>query len=41
MVTSDNFELLPDVVALEVELEQADDLDEIFAKEDREPHADL
>jgi energy-coupling factor transporter ATP-binding protein EcfA2 len=41
VVTADNFELLPDVVALEVELEQADDLDEIFAKEDREPHADL
>lgn len=41
VVTADNFELLPDVVALEVELEQADDLDEIFAKEDQEPHADL
>ncbi len=41
IVTSDNFEYLPDVVALEVELKQADDLDEIFAKEDREHHANL
>lgn len=41
IVTSDNFEYLPDVVALEVELEQADNLDEIFAREDRERHANL
>ncbi|SHI43963.1 ATPase/GTPase, AAA15 family [Hymenobacter daecheongensis DSM 21074] len=41
VLTADNFEYLPDVVALEVELEQADDLDEIFAKEDRERHANL
>ena len=41
IVTTDNFEYLPDVVALEVELEQVDDLDKIFAKEDRERHANL
>ncbi|SET34277.1 AAA family ATPase [Hymenobacter actinosclerus] len=41
IVTSDNFEYLPDVVALEAELEQADELDEIFAKEDRAHHANL
>lgn len=41
VVTTDNFEYLPDVVALEVELEQADNLDEIFAREDRERHANL
>ena len=41
VVTTDNFEYLPDVVALEVELEQADSLDEIFAREDRERHANL
>lgn len=41
IVTRDSFEYLPDVVALEVELEQADDLDEIFAREDRERHANL
>ncbi|WP_418886494.1 AAA family ATPase [Hymenobacter psoromatis] len=40
VVTTDNFEYLPDVVALEVELEQADDLEEIFAREDRQFHAD-
>ncbi len=31
----DNFELLPDIVALEVELQQADDLEAIFAREDQ------
>ncbi len=41
IVTTDNFEYLPDVVALEVELEQADSLDAIFAREDRERHANL
>lgn len=40
VVRRDNFEYLPDVVALEVELEQADDLDEIFAREDRQANAD-
>ena len=40
VVTTDNFEYLPDVVALEVELEQADELDIIFAREDRERNAD-
>lgn len=39
IVTNDNFEYLPDVVALEVELEQADDLEEIFVREDQERHA--
>ena len=39
VVTSDNFEYLPDVVALEVELEQADALEEIFVREDQERHA--
>ena len=37
--TVDDFELLPHVVALEVELAQADDLEEIFAREDRLPDA--
>lgn len=40
IVTRDDFKFLPDVVALEVELEQADDLEEIFAREDRQFHAD-
>jgi len=40
VVTRDDFELLPDIVALEVELEQADDLEEIFAREDQQPNAD-
>ncbi|WP_375419382.1 ATP/GTP-binding protein [uncultured Hymenobacter sp.] len=35
VVTKDDFKFLPDVVALEVELEQADDLEEIFAREDQ------
>jgi predicted ATPase len=39
VVTTDDFELLPDVVALDVELEQADALEEIFAKEDQQPDA--
>ena len=39
VVVQDNFEYLPDVVALDVELEQADKLEEIFAREDRESHA--
>lgn len=39
LLTRDDFEYLPDVVALEVELEQADDLEEIFAREDRQFHA--
>ena len=34
-----DFEYLPDVVALTVELEQADDLEEIFVREDREYYA--
>lgn len=41
VVSTDNFEFLPDVVALQVELEQADELDAIFAREDREHHANL
>ncbi len=41
IVSTDNFEHLPDVVALRVELEQADELDAIFAREDRERHAKL
>ena len=41
IVSTDNFEHLPDVVALEAELEQVDELDAIFAREDRERHADL
>lgn len=39
IVSTDNFEFLPDVVALEVELEQADNLEEIFIREDQEYHA--
>ena len=39
VVAVDDFELLPDIVALNVELEQADDLDEIFAREDQLPNA--
>ena len=33
VVARDDFKFLPDVVALEVELDQADDLEEIFARE--------
>ena len=40
IVTTDNFEYLPDIVALEVELEQADALEEIFVREDQQRHAD-
>ncbi|WP_071891083.1 AAA family ATPase [Hymenobacter sp. PAMC 26628] len=39
IVTTDNFELLPDVVALAAELKQADELEEIFIREDREYYA--
>jgi len=39
VITTDNFEHLPDVVALEVELKQADELEEIFIREDREYYA--
>ena len=35
VVTREDFKYLPDVVALEVELDQADDLEEIFARESR------
>jgi energy-coupling factor transporter ATP-binding protein EcfA2 len=41
IVSTDNFEHLPDVVALEAELAQVDELDAIFAREDRERHANL
>ena len=41
IVSTDNFEHLPDVVALESELAQVDELDAIFAREDRERHANL
>lgn len=37
--TKDDFELLPDIVALDEELEQADELEAIFANEDRSAHA--
>jgi predicted ATPase len=40
VVTTDDFKYLPDVVALEVELEQADELEDIFAKEATQFHAD-
>jgi energy-coupling factor transporter ATP-binding protein EcfA2 len=39
IVSTDNFELLPDVVALSEELKQADELEEIFIREDREYYA--
>ncbi|WP_083325839.1 AAA family ATPase [Hymenobacter coccineus] len=39
VVTTDNFEYLPDVVALAEELKQADELEEIFIREDREYYA--
>jgi energy-coupling factor transporter ATP-binding protein EcfA2 len=39
IVSTDNFEHLPDVVALEVELKQADELENIFIREDREYYA--
>lgn len=40
IVSTDNFEYLPDVVALSEELKQADELEEIFIREDQEYHAD-
>lgn len=36
IIETDNFEHLPDVVALSEELKQADELEEIFIREDRE-----
>jgi energy-coupling factor transporter ATP-binding protein EcfA2 len=39
IVSTDNFEHLPDVVALAEELKQADELEEIFIREDQEYHA--
>lgn len=39
IVSTDNFEFLPDVVALAEELKQADELEEIFIREDREHYA--
>lgn len=39
IVSTDNFEYLPDVVALAEELKQADELEEIFIREDREYYA--
>jgi len=39
IVSTDNFELLPDVVALSEELKQADELEDIFIREDREYYA--
>jgi len=40
VISRDNFEYLPDVVALDVELEQADKLEEVFIRDDQEFHAD-
>jgi len=39
IIETDNFEHLPDVVALSEELKQADELEEIFIREDREYYA--
>jgi predicted ATP-dependent endonuclease of OLD family len=39
IVSTDNFEYLPDVVALAEELKQADELEEIFIRDDREYYA--
>lgn len=39
IVSTDNFEFLPDIVALSEELKQADELEEIFIREDQEYHA--
>ena len=39
IISTDNFEFLPDVVALSEELKQADKLEEIFIREDQEYHA--
>ncbi len=41
VVTRDDFELLPDIVALDEELAQADTLEGIFATEDRSANADV
>lgn len=40
VIAMDNFEYLPDIRALEVELEQAEALEEIFVREDQQRHAD-
>jgi predicted ATP-binding protein involved in virulence len=40
VVATDDFKYLPDVVALDVELEQADALEDVFAKEATQSHAD-
>ncbi|HEX8656930.1 MAG TPA: AAA family ATPase [Hymenobacter sp.] len=40
VVTKDDFEYLPDVVALQVELEQADALEEVFIQDDQKANAD-
>jgi len=39
VISTSNFEYLPDVVALAEELKQADELEEIFIREDQEYHA--
>lgn len=39
IISTDNFEFLSDVVALSEELKQADELEEIFIREDQEYHA--
>jgi hypothetical protein len=39
VIAADNFEYLPDVVALAEELKQADELEEIFIRDDREYYA--
>lgn len=39
LITKDDFEYLPDVVALEVELEQADALEEVFIQDDQKANA--
>ncbi len=40
VITKDDFEYLPDVVALEVELKQADALEEVFIQDDQKANAD-
>jgi AAA15 family ATPase/GTPase len=39
VVSTDNFEYLPDVVALAEELKQADELEEVFIRDDKEYYA--
>jgi predicted ATPase len=39
VITKDDFEYLPDVVALQVELEQADALEEVFIQDDQKANA--